>query len=186
MCTLVASAGYALLLYLMQLSFEKVLKKEIFSVVLKMQIWTSFVVSCVCIVGLFATGEGQGLKDEMKKFEAGKVAYILTLVGTSLGWQICFVGVVGLISVMFFLFSNVISMLSLPFTPVAAVLLYHEKLDGVKVVAMLLAIWGFKSYIYQNYWDETKSKTREICPTATPENSTSGQIENFSSTFLHI
>ncbi|RDX82344.1 putative purine permease 11, partial [Mucuna pruriens] len=170
-CTLVASAGYALLLCLMQLSFERVIKRETFSVVLEMQIWTSFVASCVCIVGLFASGEGEGLKDEMRSFKAGREVYILTLVGTALAWQICSVGVVGLIYVVSSLFSNVMSMLSLPLVPVAAVLLYHEQMDGLKIVAMLLAILGFSSYIYQNYLDETKSKAT---PIATPEASISG------------
>ena len=71
-CTLGASAGYALLLCLMQLSLERVLKRETFSVVLEMQIWTSLVASCVCIVGLFSSGEGKGLEDEMRRFKAGR------------------------------------------------------------------------------------------------------------------
>ncbi|XP_027925922.1 probable purine permease 11 [Vigna unguiculata] len=172
-CTIGASAGYALLLCLMQVSFERVLKRETFSVVLDMQIWTSFVASCVCIVGMFASGEGQGLKDEMKSFKAGREVYILTLVGTAFAWQICSVGVVGLIYLVSSFFSNVMSMLSLPLVPVAAVLLYHEHIDGVKIVAMLLSIFGFSSYIYQNYLDDTKSKAPEIHHTATAETSIS-------------
>ncbi|KOM42671.1 hypothetical protein LR48_Vigan05g027500 [Vigna angularis] len=169
-CTIGASAGYALLLCLMQASFERVLKRETFSVVLDMQIWTSFVASCVCIVGMFASGEWQGLKDEMRRFKAGREVYILTLVGTALAWQICSVGVVGLIYLVSSFFSNVMSMLSLPLVPVAAVLLYHEHIDGVKIAAILLSIFGFSSYIYQNYLDDTKSKAQAgIHHTATPE-----------------
>ncbi|KAG4960675.1 putative purine permease 11 [Glycine max] len=173
-CTLGASAGYALLLCLMQLTFERVLKRETFSVVLEMQIWTSFVASCVCIVGLFASGEGKGLEDEMRRFKAGREVYMLTLVGTALAWQICSVGVVGLIYLVSSLFSNVMSMLSLPLVPVAAVLLYREQMDGVKIVAMLLAILGFSSYIYQNYLDENKPKETAILAIDTPETSISG------------
>ncbi|KAL2971966.1 hypothetical protein AAZX31_15G228700 [Glycine max] len=173
-CTLGASAGYALLLCLMQLSLERVLKRETFSVVLEMQIWTSLVASCVCIVGLFSSGEGKGLEDEMRRFKAGREVYMLTLVGTALAWQICSVGVVRLIYLVSTLFSNVMSMLSLPLVPVAAVLLYHEQMEGVKIVAMLLAILGLSSYIYQNYLDETKSKETTIRATDTPETSISG------------
>lgn len=173
-CTLGASAGYALLLCLMQLSLERVLKRETFSVVLEMQIWTSLVASCVCIVGLFSSGEGKGLEDEMRRFKAGREVYMLTLVGTALAWQICSVGVVRLIYLVSTLFSNVMSMLSLPLVPVAAVLLYREQMDGVKIVAMLLAILGLSSYIYQNYLDETKSKETTIRATDTPETSISG------------
>ncbi|CAB4269377.1 unnamed protein product [Prunus armeniaca] len=32
-------------------------------------------------------------------------------------------------------------------------------MDGVKIIAMLLAIWGFATYIYQNYLDDSKDRT---------------------------
>jgi drug/metabolite transporter (DMT)-like permease len=57
LCTLGASALYSFLLSLMQLTFEKVLKKETFSVVLEMQIYTSLVATCASIIGLFVSGE---------------------------------------------------------------------------------------------------------------------------------
>lgn len=172
--TLGASAGYALLLSLMQLSFEKVMKRETFSVVLEMQIWTSFVASSVCMVGLFASGEVKGLREEMKGFESGRVVYVVTLVGTALCWQVCSVGVVGLIYVVSSLFSNFVSMLSLPLVPAAAVVLYHEKMDVVKAVALLLAILSFGSYIYQNYVDQNKLQHSQVKDSSSPHNSTSG------------
>lgn len=55
--TLAASALYSLILSLMQLAFQKVLKRETFSVVLEMQIFTSAVATCVSLLGLFASGE---------------------------------------------------------------------------------------------------------------------------------
>ncbi|GKV34445.1 hypothetical protein SLEP1_g42818 [Rubroshorea leprosula] len=156
--TVCASAAYSLLLSLMQLTFQKVLKKETFSVVLEMQIYTSLVATCVCLSGLFASGQGKGLKAEMEGFEYGRVAYIVCLVGTALAWQIFFVGAVGLTFLVSSLFSNAVSMLSLPFVPVVSVLFYGEKMDGGKVIAMLLTIWGFASYLYQNCLYENDSK----------------------------
>ncbi|XP_054814623.1 probable purine permease 11 [Prosopis cineraria] len=170
LCTIVASAGYALLLSLMQLTFEKVLKRETFSVVLEMQIWTSLVASIVCLVGLFASGEVERLKEEMEGFERGSLVYVLTLVGTAMCWQVCSVGVVGLIYVVSSLFSNVVSMMSLPLVPAAAVILYHEKMDAVKVVALLLAILSFGSYIYQNYLDQNKLQQPEVHANSSPDN----------------
>ncbi|KAE8686147.1 putative purine permease 11 [Hibiscus syriacus] len=82
--------------YLVILSFQKVLKKETFSVVLEMQIYTSVVASCVSVVGLFASGEWKTLQHEMQGFDAGRVSYVLTLVWTAVTWQVC-AGVVGLI-----------------------------------------------------------------------------------------
>ncbi|OMO74648.1 hypothetical protein CCACVL1_16557 [Corchorus capsularis] len=165
LCTVGASAAYALLLSLTQFSFDKVLKKETFGVVFEMQIYTSLVSTFVCIVGLFASSEWKTLGSEMETFKLtfknGELLYVLSLVGSALGWQICTVGVVGLIYLVSSLFSNVVSMLCVPFVPVVGVLFYKEKMDGIKIVAMLLTIWGFASYLYQQYLDDSKAEKEE-------------------------
>ncbi|KAK8329646.1 hypothetical protein V6Z11_A11G338300, partial [Gossypium hirsutum] len=159
--TVGASAGYALFLSLTQFSFDKILKKDTFSVVFEMQIYTSLVSSFVCLLGLFLSLEFKDLKSEMEKFDEGKVIYVVSLIGIGLAWQICTVGVVGLIYLVSSLFSNVVSMLSLPFVPVVGVVLYKEKMDAIKVLAMLFTLWGFASYICQQYLDDKKSKKKE-------------------------
>lgn len=156
--TLAASALYSLLLSLMQFSFQKVIKKETFSVVMEMQIYTSIVATCVSTIALFASGEWKMLHAEMNAFAAGRLSYVVILVGTAVAWQICSVGVVGLVFVVSSLYSNVISTLSLAVTPVAAVIVFHDKMNGVKVVAMLMALWGFASYVYQNYLDDKEAR----------------------------
>lgn len=156
--TLAASVLYSLLLSLMQLSFQKVLKKETFSVVLEMQIYTSLVATCISTIGLFASGDWSTLQGEMNTFSSGKLSYVMTLVWTAICWQICAVGVIGLIFLVSSLFSNVISTLSLAITPIAALIVFHDKMNGVKIIAMLMALWGFASYIYQNYVDDIKTR----------------------------
>ncbi|KAF7825158.1 putative purine permease 11 [Senna tora] len=158
LCTLGASALYSLLLSLMQLSFQRVLRKETFCVVLEMQIFTSLVATCVSIVGLFASGEWRGLHGEMVGFGTGSVSYVMTLVWTAVAWQICAVGVVGLIFLVSSLFSNVISTLSLAVTPMASLVVFHDKMNGVKIIAMIMALWGFACYVYQNYLDDKKNR----------------------------
>ncbi|KAL6569253.1 putative purine permease 11 [Orobanche minor] len=153
-----ASALYALLLSMMQAMFEKVLKKETFTVVLEMQIYTAVVATCVAVAGLFASGEWRTLRGEMGSFATGKVSYVMTLVWTAIAWQVCSVGVVGLIFVVSSLFSNVISTLSLAVTPIASLVVFHDNMNGIKIIAMLLALWGFASYIYQNYLDDVRSR----------------------------
>ncbi|KAL6279795.1 hypothetical protein ACE6H2_016676 [Prunus campanulata] len=161
LCTLGASATYSLYLSLVQLSFQKVIKSETFSTVLNMQIYPSFFATCGCVVGLLASGEWKGLESEMKEYKQGRVSYIMTLLWTAVTWQISSVGLLGLIFEVSSLFSNVISTLALPLVPILAVIFFHDKMDGVKVMAMLLAIWGFLSYIYQNYRDVSESKAKE-------------------------
>ncbi|XP_019188023.1 PREDICTED: probable purine permease 11 isoform X2 [Ipomoea nil] len=153
----VASALYSLILPLMEFSFQKVIKKETFSVVLEMQIYTSLVATGISTIGLFASGEWRSLSGEMHAFTTGKAAYVQVLVWTALGWQIAAVGVVGLIFVASSsLFSNVISTFSLAVTPIASVIILHDKMNVVKVIALLMVMWGFGSYIYQKYLDDTK------------------------------
>ncbi|GFP90467.1 probable purine permease 11 [Phtheirospermum japonicum] len=142
----------------MQLTFERVLKKETFMVVLEMQIYTAVVATCVAVVGLFASGEWGTLRGEMGSFAAGRVSYVMTLVWTAVAWQVCSVGVVGLIFVVSSLFSNVISTLSLAVTPIASLVVFRDNMNGVKIIAMLMAIWGFASYIYQNYLDDVETE----------------------------
>ncbi|XP_011085333.1 probable purine permease 11 isoform X2 [Sesamum indicum] len=156
-----ASALYSLLLSLMQLTFEKVLKKETFSVVLELQIYIAVVATCVAIVGLFASGEWRTLRGEMNNFTSGELSYVMTLVWTAVAWQVCSVGVAGLIFVVSSLFSNVISTLSLAVTPIASLIIFHDKMNGVKIIAMLLAFCGFANYIYQNYLDDLKTRKNE-------------------------
>ena len=64
----------------------------------------------------------------------------------------------GLIFVVSSLFSNVISTLSVAVTPITSVIVFHDKMNGVKVIAMLMAIWGSASYIYQNHLDDSKAR----------------------------
>nr|GMD71676.1 probable purine permease 11 isoform X1 [Ipomoea batatas] len=166
----VASALYSLTLSLMQLSFQKVIKKETFSVVLEMQIYTSVVATGISVIGLFASGEWRTLSGEMQAFTTGKGAYLQILVWTAVGWQIAAVGVVGLIFVVSSLFSNVISTLSLAVTPIASVIILHDTMNGVKIIALLTATWGFGNYIYQNYLDDLKARKRQIASADTATN----------------
>ncbi|KAF5460273.1 hypothetical protein F2P56_020154 [Juglans regia] len=161
LCTLGASATFSLYLSLVQLSFQRVIKRETFSAVLNMQIYPSLVATCVCVVGLFASGDWKVLGKEMKEYGKGRVSYLMTLIWTAVTWQISSVGMLGLIVEVSSLFSNVIGTLALPVVPILAVIFFHDKLDGMKVMALLLAIWGFLSYIYQHYLDDSKSKANK-------------------------
>ena len=76
-------------------------------------------------------------------------------------WEVFAIGCVGLIFEVSSLFSNAISVLGLPIVPVLAVIFFHDKIGGIKVISMVLAIWGFVSYVYQQYLDDLKSKQHE-------------------------
>ncbi|XP_015064284.1 probable purine permease 10 isoform X2 [Solanum pennellii] len=159
--TLAASAGYALMLSITQLALQKIFKRESFRLIIEMSTYQSISATMVLLLGLFASGEWKKLVKEMNEYELGKISYVLNLVGTSICWQFYTVGSVGLIFKVSSLFSNVISILGLPVAPVLAVIFLHDKLSGIKVMSMVLAIWGFVSYMYQHYLDDLKDKAEK-------------------------
>ncbi|CAI8596719.1 unnamed protein product [Vicia faba] len=154
-CTLAASAGYGLVLSLTQLAFKKVVKSESFKAVMDMIIYQSLVATCVTLVGLFASGEWNSLKKEMEEYEMGKGSYVLDLTFTAISWQVFNIGCVGLIFEFSALFSNAISVVGLPIVPILAVVFFQDKMHGIKAISMVLAGWGFVSYMYQQYLDES-------------------------------
>ncbi|KAL8468431.1 hypothetical protein ACS0TY_031588 [Phlomoides rotata] len=160
-CTLAASAAYAMMLSLTQLAFQKIIKRETIRAIIDMTIYENVVASLATLVGLFASGDWLNLNAEMQVFKSGKVSYVMTLVWTAICWQVFGVGFIGLIFKVSSLFSNVISVLGLPVAPALAVVFLGDKLTGLKGVAMVLAMWGFVSYIYQHYLDDLKMKEKE-------------------------
>ena len=100
---------------------------------------------------------------EMEEYSEGKVSYLMTLVWTAATWQISSVGMLGLVFEVSSLFSNVISTVALPVVPILGVVFFRDRMDGVKAMALILAVWGSVSYVYQHYLDDSKKngKTSE-------------------------
>ncbi|KAL3741557.1 hypothetical protein ACJRO7_017081 [Eucalyptus globulus] len=96
----------------------------------------------------------------MDGYELGKVSYVMNLVGIAIAWQVFGIGTMGLILDVSSLFSNSISAVGLPIVPILAAVFFGERMDGVKVMAMILAIWGFISYVYRHYLDDAKLKSQ--------------------------
>ncbi|KAG2568346.1 probable purine permease 11 [Panicum virgatum] len=152
--TLSASALFSLILSLMQLTFEEVLKSDTLPTVLEMQFWSNTAAACVSVAGLFASGEWRGIAGEMAAYRKGEVAYAMTLAWTAVSWQLCTMGLMGLVAAVSSLFTNVISTVGTPLSPVIAVIFLGDRMDGVKLLAMLIAVWGLLSYVYQHYLDD--------------------------------
>lgn len=115
-------------------------------------IYQSLVASIATLIAFFATGDWKGLKREMEGYELGKISYVMILLWTAIAWQIFGVGSVALIFNVSALFCNVISALGLRITPIMAMFVFR----GVKGISMVLAIWGFISYLYQHYLDNCR------------------------------
>ncbi|KAL1328249.1 hypothetical protein AAHE18_13G360500 [Arachis hypogaea] len=163
------SAAYGLLLSLTQLSFLKVLKRNTIRVLMDVIVYESLVATIVTLVGLFASGEGNKLHTEIEEYEMGKVSYLLTLSFSAICWNFFNIGCVGLIFETSSLLSNSIVVLGLPIIPILAVFVFHDIMHGIKAISLVLAVWGFLSYLYQYYLDDKSSNTDHILNTSTLE-----------------
>lgn len=161
LCTIFGTAAFGLLLASQQLTFMKVLKSQSFKVVMDLIIYHLLVASIVTLIGFFASGEWKLLKRELDGYALGKVSYVNTLLWTAVAWQVFNFGGVALLFESSALFSNVVSALGLPITPIAAIFVFHDKMNIVKGISMVLALWGFVSYAYQQYLDDHSAKTKE-------------------------
>ncbi|XWS12414.1 hypothetical protein CRYUN_Cryun37aG0087700 [Craigia yunnanensis] len=155
-CTIFGTATYGLSLASQQLAFRKVLKRQSFKVVIDLTIYQSLVASIATSIGFFASREWKGLKREMEGYALGNTSYVMTLVWTTVAWQVSIFAGVGLVFELSALFANVIGALGLPIVPIAAMIIFHDKISGIKGISMVLAIWGFISYAYQQYLDDRK------------------------------
>jgi len=155
---LAASAAFALILSLFEATFERVIRARTLRWVLAMQMNTNLVASAVSVAGLLASGDWRTIPAEMAAFRDGRARYVLTLVGTAVSWQAAAVGMVRLIARVSSLFANVTGTLALPLVPVFAVALFGDRMTGIKIVAMLMAVWGFLSYAYQHYVDGRRAE----------------------------
>jgi len=155
---LAASAAFALILSLFEATFERVIRARTLRWVLSMQMYTNLVASAVSVAGLLASGDWRTIPAEMAAFRDGRARYVLTLVGTAVSWQAAAVGMVRLIARVSSLFANVTGTLALPLVPVFAVALFGDRMTGIKIVAMLMAVWGFLSYAYQHYVDGRRAE----------------------------
>ncbi|OIT39341.1 PREDICTED: probable purine permease 10 isoform X1 [Nicotiana attenuata] len=168
--TLIASAGFGLLLATTELMFRKFLKKNSLKENMDVIICQSFFATCLILIGLFASGEWRKLKAEMQDFELGEVSYVMILFWIILCWQLYSYSLLGLIMKVSAVFANVITSLGAPLIQILSVIIFHDKMSGVKAISIVLAIWGFSSYAYQQYLDEQKHKAElSICNGASEE-----------------
>ncbi|GFP91275.1 probable purine permease 9 [Phtheirospermum japonicum] len=151
-----SSASHALMLSLTQVAFQKIIKKETIRSTIDLTIYQSLIATFVILIGLFASGDWETLGREMKGYKLGQVSYVMNLFWAAVSWQALTIGSVGLIFKVSSLFSNVINILGLSMPPVLAVVFLNDKLTGLKAVAMVLAMWGIVSYMYQHYLNDSK------------------------------
>eukprot|EP00253_Pinus_taeda_P006742 PITA_06742 len=76
--------------------------------------------------------------------------------------QLFFIGVFGVTSMASSLLSAVLVAFTLPVTEVLAVVFFREKFSAEKGMALVLALWGFASYIYGEYYCDSKMRPPNV------------------------
>ncbi|XP_010097760.2 probable purine permease 11 [Morus notabilis] len=170
-CTLIGSSIASLLFSVTQLSFHRILPRETFSVVLELQIYIQLVAVCAPLTGLFVSGEWRVLYEDMEGFGKGRFGYVMTLFWGALAWQVWSFCSSGLIFFVSSLFACAIGNLALAVAPIACVIVFHDNMNGVKIISMLMAIWGLSSYTYQNYLDDSEARRTDSCITESQNDS---------------
>ncbi|CAL1403184.1 unnamed protein product [Linum trigynum] len=152
-CTLASAAGAGLVFAVSGYAFRRVLKAQSLSIVMNMLLFQGMVASGIGVVGLLASGEWKGLGKEMAEYELGTTSYVMTLVWIGVTWQVMAVGTMALVFEVSPVFSNAVGTVGLPLVPILAVVVFDDRMTGVKAIAMVLAVWGFLSYLCQQYLD---------------------------------
>eukprot|EP01018_Ginkgo_biloba_P004195 Gb_26361 [translate_table: standard] len=150
---LLAVAGAALnglLLPLLQLTY-KMRDKVTFPMILEMQVIICASGSALCIVAMVARGDFSQIHREALSFDIGQVKYFMTLIFIALSSQLLFLGNVALIFMTSALLAAVFTSLLLPMTGILAILIFHDTFTGIKAMSIMLAVWGFTSYLYGGY-----------------------------------
>ncbi|KAG6419309.1 hypothetical protein SASPL_121526 [Salvia splendens] len=150
-CTLGGAAGYTLVQSSEQLAYGKVLRRQTVKEIMDVIFYEPMAASLVLVSGLFGSGEWRQLKGEVEGFEMGKAGYAAVVVGSAVAWQVFGVGMVALIIKISAVFGNVVSAVGVGVVPVVAVVVFKDEMSGVKVVALLLALWGSLSYVYHHF-----------------------------------
>ncbi|MQM20625.1 hypothetical protein Taro_053649 [Colocasia esculenta] len=146
--TLAAAALYGFTLPLTELMYIKTRQKISYCLVMEVQVMISLSACAFCIIGMLVNKDFGAIPIEAGEYDLGEAMYYLVLTTGAVSWQVFNLGLLGIISCSSSLLAGIVVALLLPVTEVMAVLLFHEKFDGGKGIALALSLWGFISYWY--------------------------------------
>ncbi|EOA38008.1 hypothetical protein CARUB_v10009477mg [Capsella rubella] len=152
---LISGVYFSLILCIIENVFkrtESTTRKQSFASVFEVVIFSSLVATIISVMGLLIYGEQHDLNREMNGFLKGKGAYVMTLVGQAVSWQIYWVGIVGLVFSVSSVLSNVITVITWPIVSVLVVIFFSfmdDEFDVFKGVALITAALSAAAYFYR-------------------------------------
>ncbi|CAN6225425.1 unnamed protein product [Urochloa humidicola] len=141
------SALHGLIFALSELVFARALGRRSFHVVLEQQAAVSLCAFAFTSAGL-AIAEGfPAMRREAARFAHGGGAYANVMVWTAVTFQVGVLGGTGVLFLASTVLAGVLNAVRVPLTSVAAVIWFHDPMSGFKILALLITVWGFASYM---------------------------------------
>ncbi|KAL1814064.1 hypothetical protein ACET3Z_024129 [Daucus carota] len=156
--TLAASAVWGFILPLTEYTYQKAKQIIDFPLVMEIQLYINFFATLFGIVGMLINNDFKVIPREARNFDLGETKYYTIIVCTAMLSQFFAIGAGGVIFCASSLLSGVMIAVLLPVTEVLAILLYKEKFQAEKGVALVLSLWGFVSYFYGEIKHTHKTK----------------------------
>ncbi|CAM8939036.1 unnamed protein product [Rhodiola kirilowii] len=165
--TVAAAVLYGFVLPAIELIYKKGRQVMTYGLVLEVQLVMCLFATLFCTVGMIVNKDFQAIPREAKEYGLGEVNYYVVVVWSAIVWQCFFLGAIGVIFCSSSLFSGVIITVLLPFTEVLAVIIFKEKFQAEKGVALVLSLWGFASYFYGEM--KLNRKLKKKVPQSSPQ-----------------
>ncbi|XP_059274658.1 purine permease 1-like [Lycium ferocissimum] len=156
--TVMGAVCFGLMMPLIEFIYVKAKQVVTYTTVLEIQMIIGIFATAFCTVGMIINKDFQAIPREASQYEIGEAKYYLVLVSCAILWQLALLGLVGVIFYSSSLLSGIIGAFLLPVTEVLAVILFHEKFQVEKGVAIFLALGGFISYFYGEIEQSKKEK----------------------------
>ncbi|KAL2492606.1 Purine permease 3 [Abeliophyllum distichum] len=141
----------------LEFTYLKARQAVTYNMVLEIQLVMCFFATAFCTIGMIINKDFQAISREARQYKLGETKYYLVLVGAVILLQGFYVGIVGVIFYGSSLLSGVLVTVLLPITELLAVLLFDEKFQSEKGVALFLSVWGFVSYFFGE-WKQSEEK----------------------------
>ncbi|KAK1410900.1 hypothetical protein QVD17_37442 [Tagetes erecta] len=146
-----ASAGLLFALYLPVM--EKIYSKvDCYAMVMEMQFVMEMVATIVATIGMaVAGGFSEMRRESLEVFDLGGVKYCVVVGMSVVTWQLCFMGTAGMVYLTTSLTGGICMTALMGMNVMGGVVVYGDAFKGMKVVATVMCMWGFCSYVYGMY-----------------------------------
>ncbi|WCJ29891.1 purine permease 5 [Euphorbia peplus] len=133
---------------LFELLFNTILGRRSFHVVLEQRAMVTFFAFVFTSIGVFLNKDFEEMKSEAKMFVGGEASYIKLLIWVAITYQLGELGITGVIFLTSSVAAGVQNAVAMPLTSIAAVVVLNDPMSGLKMMSLLLTLWGFACYIY--------------------------------------